>query len=142
MSAGGSDRHGANDATRHATSFLLDDAEHDGDDASDARRAAVNDNVAKYDKHDANAWRRFTNNHDEQQYNDDLAGRLPHPEGGRRTMRLPFRSDPHRHIDRGRGERAQYLRAKLVERFASGCFAAAIRINVRSTPHAGKRCGW
>jgi hypothetical protein len=144
VSSGRSDRHGANDAPRHATIILLDNAKHYGDDASNAGRPAIDHHVAEHDKHDANAERWFANNHDEQQHDDDRAGRLPHTQSGRRTMCVPLRSDARWNLDGRRGERSQYLRAsRLVQRLASGCLNAAIRFfNAQWTPRAGTRCGW
>jgi len=103
------DRIGANNAAGDTTVLIVNDTEHDSNDAGHTRNAAINDDVTKHDEHDANAGRGIANNDDEQQYDDDRAGRLPHAEGSGRALRMSLRSDPHRHVNRGRGEWPQHL---------------------------------
>jgi len=81
--------HRANHAASHV---VIDDAEHDGDDAGDADDATVNDNVAKHDKHDALAGRRLSD-HDRDHQHHNHAGQLPYASRGRRSVFVPQSPD-------------------------------------------------
>jgi hypothetical protein len=105
------DRRPARLGANHAAFLFVDDdvAKHDGDHAGHAS-AAVNHDLAKHHEHDVNAGRRFANNHNQHQHDDD-ARRVPHAQSGRRAVCLPLRSDQDWNLDRRRRKRPQYLRA-------------------------------
>ncbi len=93
------DRIGANHAAGHAAIVFVHDQQHHGDDASHTGRAAVHDDVAKHDEHDADAERRDADNHHQHKHDND-ARRMPHTQGRRRTVCVPLRSDADWHFDR------------------------------------------
>jgi hypothetical protein len=65
------DHHPALPCANHAASRVVDNAKHDGDDAGYANNAAINNDVAKLNKHDGVARRWLSNDHHVVQHDDD-----------------------------------------------------------------------